>query len=113
MSQIRDVPAKMEMSLLDRRFLQDFPWGDLLGFNGQNGGRNGPGGGFGERLGDLLLDLPRVVGLDPESGDEITAQNGRYGPYLKKGADTRTLPSEDAIFEIGLDGAVELFAQPK
>ena len=60
-----------------------------------------------------LLDLPRVVGLDPESRDEITAQNGRYGPYLKKGADTRTLPSEDAIFEIGLDGAVELFAQPK
>lgn len=60
-----------------------------------------------------LLDLPRVVGLDPESGEEITAQNGRYGPYLKKGADTRTLPSEDAIFEIDLDGAVELFAQPK
>ena len=60
-----------------------------------------------------LLDLPRVVGADPESGDEITAQNGRYGPYLKKGADTRTLPSEDAIFEIGLDGALELFAQPK
>ena len=51
-----------------------------------------------------LLDLPRVVGVDPESGDEITAQNGRYGPYLKKGADTRTLPSEDAIFEIDLAG---------
>ncbi|MEV1130009.1 type I DNA topoisomerase [Agromyces sp. NPDC049794] len=60
-----------------------------------------------------LLDLPRVVGSDPESGDEITAQNGRYGPYLKKGADTRTLPSEDAIFEIDLAGAQELFAQPK
>ena len=60
-----------------------------------------------------LLDLPRIVGLDPESGDEISAQNGRYGPYLKKGADTRTLPSEDAIFEIDLGGAVELFAQPK
>lgn len=60
-----------------------------------------------------LLDLPRIVGIDPESGDEITAQNGRYGPYLKKGADTRTLPSEDAIFEIDLGGAVELFAQPK
>ncbi|GAA1055526.1 DNA topoisomerase 1 [Agromyces luteolus] len=60
-----------------------------------------------------LLDLPRVVGLDPESGDEITAQNGRYGPYLKKGTDTRTLPSEDAIFDIDLAGAQELFAQPK
>lgn len=60
-----------------------------------------------------LLDLPRVVGLDPESGEEITAQNGRYGPYLKKAADTRTLPSEDAIFEIDLPGALELFAQPK
>ena len=60
-----------------------------------------------------LLDLPRVVGVDPESGEEITAQNGRYGPYLKKAADTRTLPSEDAIFEIDLPGALELFAQPK
>ncbi|MDR5700266.1 type I DNA topoisomerase [Agromyces aerolatus] len=60
-----------------------------------------------------LLDLPRVVGLDPESGTEITAQNGRYGPYLKKGTDTRTLPSEDAIFEIDLAGALELLSQPK
>lgn len=60
-----------------------------------------------------LLDLPRVVGQDPESGDEITAQNGRYGPYLKKGTDTRTLPGEDAIFEIDLAGALELYAQPK
>ncbi|CAG7844708.1 DNA topoisomerase 1 [Pseudoclavibacter triregionum] len=60
-----------------------------------------------------LLSLPRVVGVDEESGAEITAQNGRYGPYLKKGADTRTLPSEDAIFDIDLAGAQELFAQPK
>ena len=60
-----------------------------------------------------LLELPRVVGLDPESGEEITAQNGRYGPYLKKGTDTRTLPSEDAIFEVDLEGALEIFAQPK
>ncbi|MCJ1713446.1 type I DNA topoisomerase [Curtobacterium sp. VKM Ac-2922] len=60
-----------------------------------------------------LLDLPRTVGLDPESGAEITAQNGRYGPYLKKGTDTRTLPSEDAIFDVDLPGALELFAQPK
>lgn len=60
-----------------------------------------------------LIDLPRVVGVDPESETEITAQNGRYGPYLKKGTDTRTLPSEDAIFSIDLAGAQELFAQPK
>ncbi|WP_449281149.1 type I DNA topoisomerase [Leucobacter sp.] len=60
-----------------------------------------------------LLDLPRVVGVDPESNAEITAQNGRYGPYLKKGTDTRSLPGEDAIFSIDLAGAQELFAQPK
>lgn len=60
-----------------------------------------------------LLNLPREVGQDPESGDMITAQNGRYGAYLKKGTDTRSLPGEDAIFEIDLAGALELFAQPK
>jgi DNA topoisomerase I len=60
-----------------------------------------------------LLNLPRVVGKDPESGEEITAQNGRYGPYLKKGADTRTLPDEDQIFAIDLAGALALYAQPK
>src|SRR5690554_4434326 len=60
-----------------------------------------------------LLDLPHVVGADPESGEEITSQNGRYGPYLKKGSDTRSLTTEDQIFDIDLAGAVELFAQPK
>ncbi|ARJ06069.1 DNA topoisomerase 1 [Cnuibacter physcomitrellae] len=60
-----------------------------------------------------LLDLPRTVGADPESGEPITAQNGRYGPYLKKGSDTRSLDSEDLIFEVDLDKALELFAQPK
>ena len=60
-----------------------------------------------------LLDLPRVVGTDPDSGDEIQAANGRYGPYLKKGTDTRSLTSEDDIFTIDLAGAQELFAQPK
>ncbi|RUR01412.1 type I DNA topoisomerase [Labedella endophytica] len=60
-----------------------------------------------------LLSLPRVVGTDPESGAEITAQNGRYGPYLKKGTDSRSLDSEDLIFEIELPAALEVFAQPK
>jgi len=60
-----------------------------------------------------LLSLPRVVGVDPESGQEITAQNGRYGPYLKKGTDSRTLPSEDAIFTVTLEEALAIYAQPK
>ncbi len=54
-----------------------------------------------------------MVGTDPETGEEITAQNGRYGPYLKKGTDSRTLPSEDAIFDVTLDEALAIYAQPK
>jgi DNA topoisomerase-1 len=60
-----------------------------------------------------LLSLPRVVGVDPETGEEITAQNGRYGPYLKRGTDSRSLESEDQLLEIDLDGALKIFAQPK
>lgn len=60
-----------------------------------------------------LLSLPRVVGVDPESGDEITAQNGRFGPYLKKGADSRSLESESQIFDVTLEQALEIYAQPK
>lgn len=59
-----------------------------------------------------LLDLPRIVGTD-EDGTEITAQNGRYGPYLKKGTDSRSLTSEDQIFDITLDQAKAIYAQPK
>ena len=60
-----------------------------------------------------LLSLPRVVGQDPESGTDITAQNGRYGPYLKKGTDSRSLETEEQIFTVTLEQALELFAQPK
>ncbi|WP_206476116.1 type I DNA topoisomerase [Microbacterium sp. KRD172] len=60
-----------------------------------------------------LLSLPRVVGADPESGDEITAQNGRYGPYLKKGTDSRSLESEQQIFDVSLEQALTIYAQPK
>ncbi|GAA1925107.1 type I DNA topoisomerase [Streptomyces sodiiphilus] len=60
-----------------------------------------------------LLSLPRVVGVDPESGDEITAQNGRYGPYLRKGTDSRSLEREEQIFTITLDEALAVYAQPK
>ncbi len=60
-----------------------------------------------------LLSLPRVVGTDPESGDEITAQNGRYGPYLKKGTDSRSLATESQIFEITLEEALKIYSEPK
>ncbi|WP_420093332.1 type I DNA topoisomerase [Mycolicibacter nonchromogenicus] len=60
-----------------------------------------------------LLSLPRVVGVDPESGEEITAQNGRYGPYLKRGTDSRSLATEEQIFEITLDEALKIYAEPK
>jgi DNA topoisomerase-1 len=60
-----------------------------------------------------LLSLPRVVGTDPESGDDITAQNGRYGPYLKKGSDSRSLQDEEQLLTITLDEALAIYAQPK
>ena len=59
-----------------------------------------------------LLSLPRVVGVD-EAGEEITAQNGRYGPYLKKGTDSRSLESEQQLFDITLEQALAIYAQPK
>nr|WP_280428991.1 type I DNA topoisomerase [Nocardia brasiliensis] len=60
-----------------------------------------------------LLSLPRVVGADPATGDEITAQNGRYGPYLKKGTDSRSLTSEDQIFDVTLEEALKIYSEPK
>ena len=60
-----------------------------------------------------LLTLPRVVGVEPESGEEITAQNGRYGPYLKKGTDSRSLTTEEELFTVDLSQALLIYAQPK
>ncbi|MEY8013987.1 type I DNA topoisomerase [Mycobacterium servetii] len=60
-----------------------------------------------------LLSLPRVVGVDPGSGEEITAQNGRYGPYLKRGTDSRSLATEEQIFDITLEEALRIYAEPK
>ncbi|MGW2209229.1 type I DNA topoisomerase [Streptomyces sp. NPDC001781] len=59
-----------------------------------------------------LMSLPRVVGTDAE-GVEITAQNGRYGPYLKKGTDSRSLTAEEQLFTITLEEALAIYAQPK
>ncbi|MCO8273348.1 type I DNA topoisomerase [Actinoplanes sp. TRM 88003] len=91
-------------------------------------GRFGPYVESGERRGSLfrsqspaeltleqalqLLSLPRVVGKDPE-GNEITAKNGRYGPYVQRGTDSRSLASEDQLFTVTLDEALALLAAPK
>jgi len=62
-----------------------------------------------------LMSLPRLVGTvtEGETEVEITAQNGRYGPYLKKGTDSRSLTSEEQIFSITLEEAQAIYAQPK
>jgi DNA topoisomerase-1 len=60
-----------------------------------------------------LLTQPRVVGEHPEDGKPITAQNGRYGPYVKWGKESRSLEDEEQIFTVDVDEAVALLAQPK
>jgi DNA topoisomerase-1 len=59
-----------------------------------------------------LLTLPRVIGRDPD-GEEIIASGGRYGPYIKRGNDTRSLATEDQLFTLTLDEALALLAEPK
>ncbi|HEX8803178.1 MAG TPA: topoisomerase C-terminal repeat-containing protein, partial [Acidimicrobiales bacterium] len=60
-----------------------------------------------------LLSLPRAVGVDPATGEPIEALNGRYGPYLRKGGDSRSLGTEEELFTVTLDEALRLFAEPK
>jgi DNA topoisomerase-1 len=57
-----------------------------------------------------LLSLPRVVG--EIEGEEVTAQNGRYGPYIKKGSESRSLENEEQLFTVTLDEAKALLAEP-
>jgi DNA topoisomerase I len=60
-----------------------------------------------------LLRIPRVVGSDPETGEEVVAHNGRFGPYVRRGTDTRSLGSEEQLLTVTLEEARALFAQPK
>jgi DNA topoisomerase-1 len=60
-----------------------------------------------------LLSLPRVVGVDPGTGEEVLARNGKYGPYLERGGETRSLDSEGQIFTVTLEEALRRFAAPK
>jgi DNA topoisomerase-1 len=60
-----------------------------------------------------LLSLPRRVGADPETGEEIVANFGRFGPYVKRASEFRSLASDAQVFEVTLDEALELFRQEK
>jgi DNA topoisomerase-1 len=60
-----------------------------------------------------LLSLPRVVGTDPDTGEEIVARTGRFGPYLERGKETRSLDSEDQLFTVTLEEACRRLAAPK
>jgi DNA topoisomerase-1 len=60
-----------------------------------------------------LLSLPRTVGVDPSDGVEIVAMNGRYGPFIKKGSESRSLESDEQIFTLTVEEALDLLAQPK
>ena len=60
-----------------------------------------------------LLSLPRTVGVDPADGEEVVADNGRYGPYVQKGKETRSLSTEEQLLAITLDEALAVLAQPR
>ncbi len=60
-----------------------------------------------------LLSFPREVGPHPETGEMITAQVGRYGPYISMGKENRSLPDHESLLMLTVDEAVELFKQPK
>ena len=59
------------------------------------------------------LSLPRTLGKHPESGEDVIATSGRFGPFLKSGDETRSLKAEDDVYTISLERALELLAQPK
>ena len=61
----------------------------------------------------MLLSLPRTVGADPADGVEITVQNGRYGPFVRKGSESRSLAGEDQLFTVTLEECLALLSQPK
>ncbi|MCZ6507686.1 MAG: type I DNA topoisomerase, partial [Acidobacteria bacterium] len=59
------------------------------------------------------LSLPRTLGTDPESEEKVIVASGRFGPYIKRGKDTRSLTADDDVYTVGLERALELLAQPK
>ena len=60
-----------------------------------------------------LLTIPRLLGADPADGEEVVARNGRYGPYVQKGKESRSLDREEQLLEVTLEEALSLLSQPK
>jgi DNA topoisomerase-1 len=60
-----------------------------------------------------ILQLPRTIGADPETGEEIVAANGRFGPFMKRGSETRSLDTEEQLFTVTIEEALSLFSAPK
>jgi DNA topoisomerase-1 len=60
-----------------------------------------------------LLQIPRVLGADPSDGEEVVARNGRYGPYVQKGKESRSLETEEQLLDIALEQALDLLSKPK
>ena len=60
-----------------------------------------------------LLTLPRNLGRGEARGEEVVADNGRYGPYVRRGTDYRSLENEDQLFTVTLDEALDLFSKPR
>ena len=60
-----------------------------------------------------LLSLPRTLGVDPADGESVMAQNGRYGPYVSKGKESRSLQNEEQLLTVTLEEALALLAQPR
>jgi DNA topoisomerase I len=60
-----------------------------------------------------LLTLPRLLGVDPDTAEPIEATNGRYGPYLRRAKESRSLETEEQLFTVTLDDAVRLLREPK
>lgn len=61
----------------------------------------------------MLLSFPRTVGKHPETGEEITVQDGKYGPYIKMGSETRSLDNHEQLASIDLEGAMAKLKEPK
>lgn len=60
-----------------------------------------------------ILTLPRALGIHPETSEEVTVSNGRYGPYVRAGSETRSVPADVSVLDLTFEQALELLKQPR